>query len=181
MNRTKCLRQGWEFALSLICSSLFCSKLLILKSNRERCALLNRAMSVICSWFEPIALKKQAICSKFIFFVCFWQFLDSFPHWATWAIWYRFSLKKSNHDRFAQVAHDKRAIRSGCSWQKIDGSNSFFLMSKSLFRSQKTSDSLEKLMSNPTLGKSVEEFFNSKNYNLCYRAGWFTLVYSYNN
>ena len=115
MNRTKCLRQGWEFALSLICSSLFCSKLLILKSNRERCALLNRAMSVICSWFEPIALKKQAIRSKFIFFVCFWQFLDSFPHWATWAIWYRFSLKKSNRDRFAQVAHDKRltgAIRS---------------------------------------------------------------------
>ena len=28
--------QGWEFALSLIHSSLFCSKSLILKSDRER-------------------------------------------------------------------------------------------------------------------------------------------------
>ena len=41
--------QGWDFALSLICYSLFCSKSLILNSDRERFALSLICYSLFCS------------------------------------------------------------------------------------------------------------------------------------
>ena len=98
---------------------------------------------------------KREICStKLIFFLCFWQFFTAFPLFMPrrellftkerlWANRSHPSLQKSDHERFAQVAQ--------CSWQKSDGKD-FFFTSKSLFRSQKTSNSLKKLMSKfPTL------------------------------
>ena len=99
-----------------------------------------------CEWFEWIARKKRANRWKtFIFFTCFWQFfpfscppvfLCSFTlfYRVTWATCAHCSLQMSESERFPQVAHDKGAILS-------------FFTSKSLFRSQKTSKSLEKLVS----------------------------------
>ena len=56
------------------------------------------------------------------------------------------SLQKTDHERFAQVAH---------AWQKRSGGDLVFFTSESLFRSQKTSESLKKPMSKfPTLPKS---------------------------
>ena len=49
-----------------------------------------------------------------------------------------------------------RAICSGRSLQKIGGSDSLFFTSKSLFRSQKTSESLEKPMSEFIILESIQ-------------------------
>ena len=113
---------------SLFCSSLFRSKSLILKSDRQ--------------WFAHVALYKRANSSliqanrtqktsdslkKFVFFVCIWRF---FPFLCPWANRSRCSsllrsflksevrnslrslITKSDCVWFAQVAHDKRATVS---------------------------------------------------------------------
>ena len=60
------------------------------------------------------------------------------------------SLQKSNHERFASLAHDKRATGTIRSFFKRD----------LLFGSQKTGDSLEKLMSEfPILPLFMKEYF----------------------
>ena len=78
----------------------------------------------------------------------------SFVKEQPWANRSGHSVQNSNREQFAQVAQ--------CSWQKSDGSNLLFFTSESLFRSQKTSDSLQKPMSKfPTLQKLWE---NCKNW-----------------
>ena len=53
--------------------------------------------------------------------------------WATWAFRYRHSLQKSDREWFAQVAQEQpRAIPSGRSIQKNDGSDSLFFMNIAL-------------------------------------------------
>ena len=96
---------------------------------------------------------KREICStKLIFFLCFWQFFYCFsPFYAQEriALYKRATVSQSLPSLFTKEW--PWAIRSGCSWQKSDGKD-FFFTSESLFCSQKTSNSLEKLMSKfPTL------------------------------
>ena len=50
-------------------------------------------------------------------------------------------------DRKKKLLKEQTVIHKGCSLQKSDGSDSLFFKSKSLFRSQKASESLEKPMS----------------------------------
>ena len=79
--------QGWVFALSLICPSLFRSKSLILKSDHNtlykraawaNCYRCSLKKSKLCEWFahdssESIAKNKQ-IAWKIHIFRKFWQF-----------------------------------------------------------------------------------------------------------
>ena len=130
-------------------------------------------MSVIRLLFEQIALKKRAISWKKRIFLLFLTVIPPFFAQeqiasvtlrsvacflrATGVICSQRSLKKSynmwaNHSR-----HSLQKIRSRRSWQKSHGSNSLFFTSKSLFRSQKTSNSLKKPMSKfLTLGSGGE-------------------------
>ena len=117
-----CLWQGWEFALSLICSSIFRSKLLILKSN--------------CEQFTHVAHYKRATVSDLLRLLITKE--------RPWSIHSRWSLQKSNREQFAKVAHDKRAARVNCSFSWANCSFVLLLT--------KTTESLEKPMSKfPTL------------------------------
>ena len=82
---TKVKRQGWEFVLSLICSSLFCSKLLILKSCRE--------------WFALDAVSKRTTMRESLLLL----FTKEQPR----ANQSHLSLQKSNHEGIAIVALKK--------------------------------------------------------------------------
>ena len=106
-----------------------------------------------------------------MFFIVFSLLLPSFmPKSESLKLLFAQSLFfKEQRERFALVHLYKRAIaikslplpftterlwafRSGRSWQKSNGSNSLFFTSESLFHLQKTSNSLEKAMSEfPTL------------------------------
>ena len=138
----------------LICSLLFCSKLLILKSE----SLL--AMWVIHSWFEWIARIKPAVPSKnsyflYVFysfppFLCtganrsllsllICSFLKSklsnllpllFTKEWLWAIRLGRSWQKSNCERFAQAAHDKRARGAIRSFDRANCSFALLLTKK---------------------------------------------------
>ena len=76
---------------------------------------------------STVAAKLCQILAKF----CTFHQQTNTSSVCTLLIYYKYktwsrSLQKSDRERFAQVAHDKRvmgAIRSGCSWQKSDGSN----------------------------------------------------------
>ena len=78
---------------------------------------------MICSWFMRIALKKQAISWNKLIFVCLDSFWQFFP----------FLCPRANR-------------------RSLQKSDSLFFTSESLFRSQKMSNLLEKLISEfPTL------------------------------
>ena len=91
----------------------------------------------------------QKICSFLMFFL--WQF---FPPFMLTLLFAHSLFFKERLEQFSLVALYKRAtmsdslrslmtkeqpwaIRSGCSWQKSNGSNSLFFMSKLLFCSKK--------------------------------------------
>ena len=72
------------------------------------------------------------------------------------------------------------AIRSCCSWQKSDGSDSLFFTTESLFGSQKMSDSLEKPMIEfPTLGtgNSINQWM-SFHWSFKGKLGYFLILFS---
>ena len=139
------LWKGWKFALSIICSLLFCSKLLILKSNHVR--------------FTLVALEKVATMSKLLSSL----FIKEWP----WANCSCPSLQKSNRELIALIApllffinsdqsdllqslFTKEQLWANRSCRSLQKSYSF--MSKSLFRSQKMSNLLEEPKSKcPTL------------------------------
>ena len=82
-------------------------------------------MWVICSWFEQIARIKRAIHSKKLYFCMFLTVFSLFtPKSSSLLLLFPRSLfGKQRLDRFAPVALYKRAtwaIRSGHSWQKSD-------------------------------------------------------------
>ena len=84
------------------------------------------------------------------------------------------SIQNSNCE---QIALNFFKIRSGRSWQKSYRSNLLFFTSESLFRSEKTSDSLEKTMSKlPTLlflNKLIEKLICFILIDFCsYKAKW---------
>ena len=85
-----CLWQGWEFALSLICSSIFRSKLLILKSN--------------CEQFTHVAHYKRATVSDLLRLLITKE--------RPWSIHSRWSLQKSNREQFAHITLYKWATMS---------------------------------------------------------------------
>ena len=74
IRQEKTEKQGWESALSLICSSLFSSKSLILK-NKSLSSLFQKER---CKWYardsSKLLTKTRDSIEKFIFFVCFRQF-----------------------------------------------------------------------------------------------------------
>ena len=122
-------------------------------------------MWVIRSWFEQIACKKLVNRSKnSYFFICFWQCSPLLCPLANRSLRSSliYSFLKSdlrdwlhrNREWFAQVAHDKRA--TGVIHSFFISEVLFLWANRScaysLFRSQKTSKSLEKPMSEfPTL------------------------------
>ena len=128
-------------------------------------------MSVIRLLFEQIALKKRAISWKKRIFLLFLTVIPPFfaqeqiasvtlrsvaffkSDWSDLlSTLFKKELLWANHSR-----HSLQKIRSRRSWQKSHGSNSLFFTSKSLFRSQKTSNSLKKPMSKlATLGSGGE-------------------------
>ena len=138
--------QGWEFALllfrsSLLRSLLFCSKLLILKSDWEQFSLVilqkeanvssccyKRAMSMIHSWYEQTALKNEWFAQKT--FLYFWQFFPLF-------------ISKSKLlpslfticDLLLSLFKKERlwANHSHRSWQKSDANDSLFFTNELLF------------------------------------------------
>ena len=63
--------KGWEISLSLICSSLFCSKLLILNSDCEDMARVARDSSELLSKNERFAGKNSYFCMFFTVFPLF--------------------------------------------------------------------------------------------------------------
>ena len=121
------------------CRSLQKSKSLLLLFKKEQ-----------CEWFARDASESLAKSERFT------QKIDSFPpfyaqEWiapvtlgsvafilrATWAFCSWRSLQKSDHERFAQVAHDKRATGAIRSFSQANRS----------FTHKKTSELLEKPMS----------------------------------
>ena len=114
-----------SFGLLLIRSLLFCSISLILKSNHEqfahialykRVTMNNSLMSLFkkepCEVLLVIRanhLQKTSNLLKKSYFCMFFPFLCPKANRSSRS---RRSLQKSDHERFAQVAHDKRATVS---------------------------------------------------------------------
>ena len=99
------------------------------------------AMWMIRLWFEQIVRKKtRDKLENFVFFVCFWQFVP-------------FLCPRANRcSRSSLICSFLKSKLSDFlpplyTVQKSDGSNLLFFTSESLFCSQKTSESLEKPMS----------------------------------
>ena len=111
--------KGWPWAICSCCS--------LQKSNRER-----------------FACKKWVNRSKNSYFS---YVFDSFPlYYAQERIAPATLYKRATMSNLLRLLMTKDwlwAIRSGHSWQKSDRSNSLFFMSELLFRSLKTSKSLE--------------------------------------
>ena len=81
------------------------------------------------------------------------------------------SIQNSNCE---QIALNFFKIRSGRSWQKSDRSNLLFFTSESLFRSEKTSDSLEKTMSKLQIPNPV--IFKQINWKIIFFYFWLTFA-----
>ena len=87
---------------------------------------------VIRLWFEGIALKKRVIRSKkYVFFICFPTFMpksDLLSSLLTkdkerpWGNHSQRSLQKSDHERLAPFAHDKRETGAICSFLQANRS-----------------------------------------------------------
>ena len=126
--------KGWEFALWLIRSLLFCS------NSWANCSCRSIKKSDVSDSlvFRANRLQKPSKLLKiFVFLVCFWLFQRE-----AWTIPFRCSLLKSELEQFAQIAHDKRAM----------GAIHSFSQGNRSFAHKKTRESLEKLMSEfPTL------------------------------
>ena len=114
--------QGWEFAHSLIS----------LKSNQRLILLLVCFMYEIKKKIEKIS--QSLIFAHFLFFdeQCEWIAHSAHIKWAMWANRSGCSPKRNDHERFAQIAHQKWANE----W-----------IAHSLIFGQNTSDSLGNQMS----------------------------------
>ena len=145
-------------------------------ANRSRRSLKKIDVSDSRLIWANCSLKMGDSFEKFVFFRWFWQFVPFFmPKSQSLPMLFAHLLFfKERLDWFALVTLHKRAtmsdslrllmtkkqlwaIRSGCSWQKSNESNLLFFTSKSFFLSQKTSELLEKLMSEfPTLVSTLK-------------------------
>ena len=126
-----CCRQGWEFALLLIRSFLFCSKSFILKDDLERFAHV--ALYKIATESDSLA-KNEWIARKiriFHMFLTVFHFimpksesspLSRFTKERQWAICSGGSWQKIDCELFAQVTHDKRATGAIRSFSKANHS-----------------------------------------------------------
>ena len=86
----------------------------------------------------------------------------------------RRSLQMSDHERFAPVTHDKRAmgeIRSRHSWQKSYGSDLLFFTSKSLF-ARKTDERIAEFPTPVQMQTNFVEWLTCLLANLCSVAVW---------
>ena len=113
--------------------------------------------------------KRVSHSKKFIFFVYLWQFFTALPlfyakEWFTLvAFWQRIDCERNTPFALFKRLNVSDSLPSLITkLQKSDGSNSLFFASELLFRSQKTSDLLEKPMSEfPTLIQTDPHPFQS--------------------
>ena len=105
------IAQGWEFALLLIRSLLFHSKLLIFKNE----SLSSFFRKERCEWFardsSKLFAKSKRIAQNNVFFVCFWQFFLFFMYERELlpALFTHSLFFKERLERFAPGALYKRA------------------------------------------------------------------------